>query len=133
MAYKDPCAAKAAARRFREANPGYGREQYAKHAEKRRAEKVAAYHADLDGSRQSQRNRYARNRERIREQQRAAYVPGSSTERVRKWERDNPERAAVHAAKRRLSARSGVAMRDIPDELAQAEAILADIRREGQA
>lgn len=131
MAYKDAETARAAARRFREANPGYGRAQYAKHAEKRRAAKVAAYHADEESSRRSQRERYARNAATVKQQQ-ADYRKrnrAALAQQQKAWREANPDRVALEAAKRALMVQTGVRMRDIPDDLAETKAIQLEIRR----
>lgn len=139
----------------RRSNAEICREQYAKHREKRLAEKKAARDADLEKARAYQRAMYAKHREkrvaeararrvlkreelaakareryyaggeelkkRRRELSKAPHRRAAQLEHQRRWNKRNPDKALLFYAKNLLAEQTGIAARDIPDDIALAK------------
>lgn len=87
--------------------------------------------ADLDAYRARQRQRYVWNRETIRAQQADRYTRrrDEMLEREKAWREANPESYHLQVAKRILSRKIGVRIRDIPVDLAHAKALELELKR----
>ena len=118
-------------RQWRAQNPDYQKEHYARNLEKRRAEKRAAYRADPELCKERAKRYRIEHPEKYREMKARYRAKNGEKEnaRVRKWLEENPERAEILNAKRCLRDQTGIAMRDIPEELASAKAAQLQIDR----
>lgn len=78
-----------------------------------------------------QREGYYRNIEKSRQRAReyAASHKEEANARRKAWPEQNPERALFHQARSDVSRVSGIATRNVPDELAENKAMLLRIRR----
>lgn len=118
-------------RQWRARNPGYQKKHYAKNLEKRRAEKRAAYAADPELWKERAKRYRKENPEKYRASKARYRAKNGAKEnaRIKKWLGENPDRADIMNAKRCLREQTGIAMRDIPEEMAAAKAAQLKISR----
>lgn len=78
-------------------------------------------------SAEKQRAKYRANRDSIRERRKELYWAGPERReknyaRVKRWLKNNPDKALTQHCKRLIMEATGLRMRDIPDEIAEAKA-----------
>lgn len=123
MAFKTLEAQRKYMRQWRARNPDYQKKHYAKNLEKRRAEKRAAYKADPELWKERAKRYRHENPEKYREMKARYRTENAAKEnaRIKKWNEENPDHADIQNAKRCLREQTGMAIRDIPADLAVAK------------
>lgn len=118
-------------RQWRARNPDYQKKHYARNLEKRRAEKRVAYEADPELWKERAKRYREENREKYRAMKARYRTAHGAKEnaRIKKWNETNPERADIQNSKRCLREQTGLAIRDIPTDLAAAKAEQLKISR----
>lgn len=101
----------------------YQRAQYAKHREQRVADAREYRRKNREAVNAKAAQNYEAKRETINER-RKGYRQKHAAKiyaRIQKWRQENPERELLYHAKRLLNEQTGVRIRDIPNDLAEAK------------